>query len=178
MIRTRFAPSPTGVLHIGSVRTALFCWLYARHNDGEFLLRIEDTDKERSSSENVDAILDGLAWLGIEADQQPVFQTQHLDRYREIIELWLEEGKAYRCYCTTEELAVLREKQMEAGEKTRYDGRCRDRNPPVDRAESVVRFKNPLDGEVEVHDQIKGKVIFQNSELDDLIIARSNGMPT
>ncbi len=177
-VRTRFAPSPTGVLHLGSVRTALFCWLYARHCQGEFVLRVEDTDRERSTQENVDAILDGLHWLGIDADTEPVFQTHRFDRYAEVIEDWLESGKAYRCYCSREDLDRRRARQMERGEKARYDGRCRDRQDAPKDLPSVVRFRNPLDGEVVVNDAVRGRVVFQNAELDDLIIARSDGMPT
>ena len=178
MIRTRFAPSPTGVLHLGSVRTALFCWLHARHHDGKFVLRIEDTDRERSTSENVDAILEGMRWLGLDWDEGPFFQTKRYDRYREIIDQWLEEGKAYYCYCTREELDQLREQQMAAGEHVRYDGRYRDRDEPRPGVDPVVRFKNPLDGEVVVEDLVRGRVVFQNEQLDDLIIARSDGSPT
>lgn len=177
-VRTRFAPSPTGVLHLGSVRTALFCWLYARHCGGDFVLRIEDTDRERSTPENVDAILDGMAWLGLEADEGPFFQTDRFDRYREVIERWLAEDKAYHCYCTREELDELRAGQMERGENTRYDGRCRTRTEPRDGVDPVVRFANPLEGDVIVEDLVRGRVTFQNSELDDLIIARSDGTPT
>ena len=177
-VKTRFAPSPTGVLHIGSVRTALFCWLYARHCHGKYVLRIEDTDRERSTEENVQAIFDGLDWLGIESDEEPVFQTSRFDRYREVIDQWLEEGKAYYCYCTKEELDELREKQKAAGEKMRYDGRWRDRTDVREGVDPVVRFKNPLDGEVAVEDLVRGTVVFQNEELDDLIIARSDGTPT
>ena len=177
-VRTRFAPSPTGVLHLGSVRTALFCWLYARHHGGQFVLRIEDTDKERSTPENVDAILDGMDWLGLDADEGPFFQTQRSERYQEVIDQWLDEGKAYYCYCSKEELDELRAGQMARGEKTRYDGRCRDRQAPREGVAPVVRFKNPLDGEVVIDDQVRGTVVFQNAELDDLIIARSDGTPT
>ena len=177
-VRTRFAPSPTGVLHIGSVRTALFCWLYAHHCDGKYVLRIEDTDRERSTPENVDAILDGMAWLGMEADEGPFFQTDRFDRYKEVADQWLEEGKAYHCYCTKDELEELRAGQMERGEKTRYDGRCRNGAEPREGIEPVVRFKNPLDGDVVIEDQVRGTVVFQNAELDDLIIARSDGTPT
>jgi len=177
-VRTRFAPSPTGVLHLGSVRTALFCWLYARHCDGKYVLRIEDTDRARSTAENVEAILDGMAWLGIDADEGPFYQTEHFDRYKEVIDEWLEAGKAYHCYCTKSDLEVLRAEQMERGEKTRYDGRCRDRPEPREGIEPVVRFKNPLDGDVIVQDRVRGTVVFQNAELDDLIIARSDGTPT
>ena len=177
-VRTRFAPSPTGVLHLGSVRTALFCWLYARHCGGKFVLRIEDTDRERSTPENVEAILDGMSWLGLDADEGPYYQTERFDRYAEVIDEWLDEGKAYHCYCTREELDELRAGQMERGEKTRYDGRCRDRSEPRAGVDPVVRFENPLDGEVVVEDQVRGTVVFQNAELDDLIIARSDGTPT
>jgi glutamyl-tRNA synthetase len=177
-VRTRFAPSPTGVLHLGSVRTAFYCWLYARHCGGQFILRIEDTDPERSTKENIDAILDGMEWLGLTVDEGPFYQTQRFDRYREVIDQWLAEGRAYRCYCTKEELAELREKQMNAGERVRYDGRCRDRTEPRDGIEPVVRFKNPLDGEVVVDDQVRGRVVFDNAQLDDLVIARSDGSPT
>jgi glutamyl-tRNA synthetase len=176
--RTRFAPSPTGVLHIGSVRTALFCWLYARHTDGNFVLRIEDTDRERSTVENVDAILDGLRWLGLDADEGPVFQTQRFDRYREVAEEWLAEGKAYYCYCSKAELEAMREEQLARGEKTRYDGRCRSCREPRAGVTPVVRFRNPTDGEVVVLDQVRGRVVFRNRELDDLIILRSDGTPT
>jgi glutamyl-tRNA synthetase len=177
-IRTRFAPSPTGVLHIGSVRTALFCWLYARRNEGTFILRIEDTDRERSTPENVEAILDGLKWLGLDADEGPVFQTQRFDRYAQVIEEWLASGKAYHCYCSREELDALRAEQMAAGKKTRYDGRCRERREPREGVAPVVRFRNPLDGDVVVNDLVRGRVVFSNTELDDLIVARSDGTPT
>jgi len=177
-VRTRFAPSPTGVLHLGSVRTALFSWLYARRHGGQFILRIEDTDRERSTKENVDAILDGMAWLGLSADEGPFYQSQRFDRYREVTNQWLAKGKAYHCYCSKEELAELREQQMNAGDRVRYDGRCRDRTEVRDSIDPVVRFKNPLDGEVAVNDQVRGRVVFQNAQLDDLIIARSDGTPT
>jgi len=177
-IRTRFAPSPTGVLHLGSIRTALFCWLYARHHGGRFILRIEDTDRARSTPENVEAILDGMAWLGLDADEGPFYQTQRFDRYREVADQWLADGKAYHCYCSKEELAELREKQMAAGGRIRYDGRCRDLKVPRAGLDPVVRFRNPLDGEVIVNDQIRGKVVFENAQLDDLIIVRSDGSPT
>ena len=177
-VRTRFAPSPTGVLHIGSVRTALFCWLHARHHDGQYILRIEDTDRERSTEENVHAILDGLAWLGIDADEPPIHQTSRFDSYAEVIEQWLADGKAYHCYCTRVELEELRAHQMARGEKTRYDGRCRDRTEPREGIDPVVRFRNPQTGEVVVNDLVRGRVVFRNEELDDLIIARSDGTPT
>ena len=177
-VRTRFAPSPTGVLHLGSVRTALYSWLYARHHGGQFILRIEDTDPERSTKENIDAILDGMAWLGLGADEGPFYQTQRFDRYREVIGRWLADDQAYHCYCTKEELAELREKQMKAGGRVRYDGRCRDRTEPRDGVEPVVRFRNPTAGEVVVHDQVRGRVVFENAQLDDLVIARPDGSPT
>ena len=177
-VRTRFAPSPTGVLHLGSVRTALFCWLYARHHDGQFILRIEDTDKARSTKENVDAILEGMEWLGLNWDEGPFFQSGRYDRYREVIDQWLEEDKAYHCYCTKEELEQLREKQMADGGHVRYDGRCRERTEPREGVDPVVRFKNPIDGQVVVEDQVRGTVVFENVQLDDLIIARSDGSPT
>jgi glutamyl-tRNA synthetase len=177
-VRTRFAPSPTGVLHLGSVRTALFCWLYARRYEGQFILRIEDTDRERSTKENVDAILEGMNWLGLDWDEGPFYQTERFDRYREVIEQWLQEGKAYHCYCTKEELDTLREKQMAEGGHVRYDGRCRDRTEPRDGVEPVVRFRNPTEGQVVVDDQVRGRVVFENAQLDDLIIARPDGSPT
>ena len=177
-VRTRFAPSPTGTLHLGSVRTALFCWLYARHHGGQFILRIEDTDRERSTKENVDAILEGMAWLGLDPDEGPFFQSERMERYREVIDQWLDEGKAYHCYCSKEELDQRREAQMAAGERVRYDGRCRDRKQPRDGINPVVRFRNPLDGEVTVNDSVRGQVVFENVQLDDLIIARSDGSPT
>lgn len=177
-IRTRFAPSPTGVLHLGSVRTALFCWLYARHHNGQFILRIEDTDKERSTKENVNAIIEGMTWLGLDADEGPFFQSQRFDRYREVVDLWLDEGKAYRCYCTKEEIDELRAGQMERGERVHYDGRCRDRQTPREGVDPVIRFKNPLEGEVVVSDAVRGRVVFENAQLDDLVIARSDGTPT
>lgn len=176
--RTRFAPSPTGVLHLGSVRTALFCWLYARRHGGQFVLRIEDTDRERSTDNNVQAIFDGMQWLGIDADEGPYFQSRRFDRYRAVMEDWLAQGNAYRCYCTREELSELREKQLAAGERVRYDGRCRDRSMPRDGVQPVIRFRNPVDGTVTVEDQVRGTVVFDNAQLDDLIIVRSDGTPT
>jgi glutamyl-tRNA synthetase len=156
----------------------LFCWLYARHHGGQFVLRIEDTDKERSTQENVDAILDGMDWLGLDADEGPIYQSERFDRYREVIDQWLDSGDAYHCYCTKDELEELRAGQMARGEKTRYDGRCRQRTEPRAGVDPVVRFKNPSDGEVVVHDQVRGRVVFQNEELDDLVMARSDGVPT
>lgn len=177
-IRARFAPSPTGYLHIGGARTALFSWLYARKHGGKFVLRIEDTDLQRSTAESVNAILEGMTWLGLEYDEGPFFQTERLDRYQQVIQQLMDEGKAYHCYCTKEELDAMRAEQMAVKAKPRYDGRCRSRIKPREGVQPVVRFKNPLDGHVVVDDLIRGKVVFQNSELDDLIIARSDGSPT
>ena len=177
-IRTRFAPSPTGVLHLGSVRTALFCWLYARRHSGAFVLRIEDTDRERSTPENVDAILDAMAWLQLDADEGPIFQTERMDRYRQVIDEWLADGKAYHCYCSKAELDELRAAQTQRGENTGYDGRCRERTAPRDGVSPVVRFRNPSQGQVVVTDLVRGRVVFDNRELDDLVIARSDGTPT
>jgi glutamyl-tRNA synthetase len=178
-IRTRFAPSPTGYLHIGGARTALFSWLYARKHGGTFILRIEDTDLERSTAESVDAILQGMTWLGLEYDEGPFFQTHRFPRYKEVIDRMLKEGTAYHCYCSKERLETLRNEQMARKEKPRYDGKCRHgvATPPKD-IPPVVRFRNPPDGAVVVEDLIRGKVVFQSSELDDLIIARSDGTPT
>jgi glutamyl-tRNA synthetase len=178
MIVTRFAPSPTGMLHIGGVRTALFSWLQARRHGGRFILRIEDTDRERSTDEAVRVILEGMAWLGLSADQGPFYQTARFDRYREVIAQLLASGKAYRCYCTKEELEQLRAEQMARKEKPRYDGRWRDRTDSRPGVDPVIRFKNPRDGAVVVHDLVHGDVVFQNKELDDLIIARGDGTPT
>ncbi len=177
-VRTRFAPSPTGMLHIGGVRTALFSWLYARHHGGTFILRVEDTDRERSTDEATQVILDGMQWLGMTADEGPFYQTRRMDRYREVIDQWLVEKKAYRCYCTREELEELRAGQMAAKQNPRYDGRCRDRTDVREGVPFVIRFKNPLDGTVVVDDQVHGRVVFENTQLDDLIIARSDGTPT
>lgn len=178
-VRTRFAPSPTGYLHIGGARTALFSWLYARKHGGTFILRIEDTDLERSTAESVNAILEGMTWLGLEYDEGPFFQTKRFPRYREVMEQMLRDGKAYYCYCSKERLEQLRTEQMARKEKPRYDGRCRlgVANPPAD-VKPVVRFKNPQDGVTIVEDLIRGRVQFHNSELDDLIIARADGTPT
>ena len=177
-VRTRFAPSPTGYLHVGGARTALYCWLYARKNNGIFILRIEDTDLERSTPEAVQAIFDGMHWLGLEHDEGPFRQTERFGRYKEVIQQLLNEGKAYRCSCSKERLEALREQQMANKEKPRYDGHCRDKNLPHSDQPYVIRFRNPETGEVVVDDQVHGKVVFQNSELDDLIIARSDGTPT
>jgi glutamyl-tRNA synthetase len=177
-VRTRFAPSPTGLLHVGGARTALYCWLHARRHSGTFILRVEDTDRERSTEEAVRVILDGMKWLGLDADEGPFFQTQRMDRYREVIAQMLRAGTAYHCYCTKEELDALRAEQMAKKEKPRYDGRWRDRTDKRPGVDPVVRFKNPLDGQVVVDDVIHGRVTFENRELDDLIIARADGSPT
>jgi glutamyl-tRNA synthetase len=177
-VRTRFAPSPTGFLHIGGLRTALFCWLYARHHGGQFVLRIEDTDLERSTEAAIQQILDGMKWAGLAYDEGPYYQTKRFDRYKQVIDQLLASGHAYRCYCTKEELAQLRADQMARGEKPRYDGRWRERTDVRPDVPPVVRFKNPLDGEIVVDDVVHGRVVFQNAELDDLIIARSDGSPT
>lgn len=179
IVRTRFAPSPTGYLHIGGVRTALFSWLYARQHQGQFILRIEDTDRERSTQESVNAILEGMAWLELQYDEGPFYQTQRFDRYQQVIEQLLAEGKAYYCYCSKERLEKLRAEQMAHKEKPRYDGYCRHLTLPMPSdIKPVVRFKNPVEGEVVVRDLIKGTVTFKNKELDDLIIARADGTPT
>ena len=175
---TRFAPSPTGLLHVGGARTALFCWLYARRTNGKFILRIEDTDRERSTEEAVRVILEGMAWLGLDADEGPYYQTQRFDRYREVIRGMLQAGTAYHCYCTKQELDALREQQIARKEKPRYTGICRERSEPRAGVSPVVRFRNPPDGAVVVQDLVHGPVTFQNAELDDLIIARSDGTPT
>ena len=179
-VRTRFAPSPTGDLHIGGARTALFCWLFARRHGGRFVLRIEDTDRARSTEASVATILEGLSWLGLDWDEGPIFQSRRFERYREQIRRLLGQGDAYHCYCSRERLEALREAQRDRGEKPRYDGRCRDRagDPPPGGAAPVVRFRNPLAGEVVVEDAIKGRIAFANAELDDLVIARADGTPT
>src|SRR5580693_930560 len=177
-IVTRFAPSPTGLLHVGGVRTALFSWLYARRLQGKFILRVEDTDRERSTAAATQVIIDGMAWLGLQADEGPYFQSQRFDRYREVLAGMLRAGTAYHCYCSKQELDALREGQIARKEKPRYTGICRARTEPRPGVAPVVRFKNPLTGEVVVNDLVHGPVTFQNSELDDLIIARSDGTPT
>ena len=178
-VRTRFAPSPTGYLHIGGVRTALFNWLYARHCGGTFVLRIEDTDKERSTNESVQAILEGMAWMGLDYDEGPIYQTDRLERYKEVIDQLLDAGQAYRCYCTREQLDKVREEQRAQGIKPRYNRHCRDQhNPERPDVESVIRFKNPLEGSVQFDDAIRGQIVISNEELDDLVITRANGTPT
>src|SRR5215467_7634358 len=179
-IVTRFAPSPTGFLHIGGARTALFNWLYARGRGGRMLLRIEDTDRERSTQAAIDAILDGLAWLGIEWDGDTVYQFPGSPRHREVVEELLAAGKAYRCYASPEELAQMREAARSAGTSKLYDGRWRDRSPSEAPAgvKPVIRFKAPLTGETSIDDQVQGRVTWQNENLDDLVLLRSDGTPT
>ena len=179
MIKTRFAPSPTGHLHVGSARTALYAWLYARHCDGQFVLRIEDTDLERSTPEHVQAILDGMHWMGLDYDEGPFYQTKRFARYKEVIQQLLDDGYAYRCYCTKERLEQLRTAQMINKQKPKYDERCWNlAKPPMPDAPFVIRFRNPKEGSVKFDDKVLGLVEFNNSELDDLIIARTDGTPT
>jgi len=175
---TRFAPSPTGMLHVGGVRTALFSWLYARRHRGTFILRVEDTDRERSTAEAIQVILEGMKWLELEADEGPYFQTARFNRYEAVLAEMLASGHAYRCYCTKDELEAMRNEQLARKEKPRYDGRCRSGNNVREGVAPVIRFKNPLSGDVVVDDLIHGAVVFRNEELDDLIIARSDGSPT
>lgn len=177
-IRTRFAPSPTGYLHIGGARTALFSWLYARKHGGEFILRIEDTDRERSTDESVQAILDGMQWLGLDYDEGPFFQTKRYDRYAEVTQKLLDSGYAYHCYCSREALDEMRESAMREKRKPRYDGTCRHRTSPVPGVEPVLRFRTPETGSVVIDDLVKGTIEIENTELDDLIIQRSDGNPT
>src|SRR5215475_12075570 len=173
-VRTRFAPSPTGYLHIGGARTALYCWLEARHRGGEFILRIEDTDRERSTQEAVQAILDGMHWLGLDADEGPYYQTLRMDRYRQVAEDLLRAGKAYYAYETKDDIEAMRNAAMAKNEKPRYNGYYRDRDEP----NRVLRFKNPLSGTVVFDDKVKGRVEWSNEELDDLVLIRSDGFPT
>ena len=178
-VRTRFAPSPTGYLHIGGARTALYCWLEARRRGGEFILRIEDTDRERSTQEAVQAILDGMNWLGLGHDEGPYYQTLRMDRYREVADQLLREGKAYYAYETKDEIEAMRNKAMAEGVKPRYNGYYRDRNEPYrDDPNRVIRFKNPASGSVVFDDKVKGRIEWSNEELDDLVIFRSDGFPT
>lgn len=178
-IKTRFAPSPTGYLHVGGARTALYSWLYSRHNKGEFVLRIEDTDLERSTQPAIDAIMDGMNWLNLNWDEGPYYQTKRFDRYNQVIDQMLSAGTAYRCYCSKERLEQLREDQMAKGEKPRYDGCCRGNNHNHSADEPhVVRFLNPQEGSVIFDDKIRGPIEFSNQELDDLIIRRTDGSPT
>src|SRR6266481_16407 len=181
--RTRFAPSPTGYLHIGGARTALFSWAYARRHDGTFILRIEDSDVERSTPEAVQGILEGMAWLGLDYDEGPFYQMQRMDRYQAVLQKMLDKGDAYYCYTAPDELDAMREAQRARGEKPRYDGRWRPEPgknlpTPPQGITPVVRFKTPLTGTTEWHDLVKGHIVFENTELDDLIIARADGTPT
>jgi glutamyl-tRNA synthetase len=177
-VRTRFAPSPTGYLHVGSARTALYSYLYAKKHKGIFILRIEDTDLERSSQESVQAILDGMEWLGLKHDDGPYYQTHRFDRYRAVAQELVSQKKAYKCYCSKERLEELRNQQMANKEKPRYDGLCRNLKSHPENTPHVIRFLNPTDGEVIFDDAVHGKTVFRNTELDDLIIVRTDGSPT
>ena len=175
---SRFAPSPTGDLHVGGARTALYAWLYARHLGGKFILRIEDTDKERSTQSSTDAIVQAMDWLNLQYDEGPIFQSDHTARYLEVIKQLLDENKAYRCTCSIERLDAMREAQMQQGAKPKYDGHCRDLHLDEHCGDHVIRFKNPLEGNVTFIDQVKGEITVSNQELDDMIIARTDGSPT
>ncbi|MCC5855411.1 MAG: glutamate--tRNA ligase [Idiomarina sp.] len=179
---SRFAPSPTGYLHVGGARTALYAWLVARAAGGKFVLRIEDTDRERSTQEAIDAIFAGMSWLGLDWDEEPIFQTQRFERYGQLIDQLLAEGKAYKCYCSQARLETMREEQMAAGLKPRYDGKCRDLTEEAREAfagqPNVIRFRNPQEGTVMFDDHVRGRIEISNQELDDLIISRSDGTPT
>src|SRR3954462_8036944 len=182
-VRTRIAPSPTGFLHLGTARTALYSWAYARHHGGEFVLRIEDTDVARSTQDSIDQILASMLWLGLDYDEGPIYQMQRLDRYRAVIDQMLAAGSAYHCYCTPDELTAMRDAQKERGEKTHYDGRWRPEPgkvlPPVPQGvPPVVRFRNPPEGDVSWDDLVKGRITINNREIDDLIIVRPDGVPT
>jgi glutamyl-tRNA synthetase len=177
-VRTRFAPSPTGYLHLGGARTALFNWLLARQTGGQFVLRVEDTDRERSTDESVQAILDGMKWLQLDYDEGPFFQTERYDLYKKVIDQLVESGHAYRCYCSKERLDEMRETARREKRKPRYDGTCRERTEPVPGVEPVLRFKTPLEGSVVIDDLVKGRIEIDNAELDDLVICRSDGNPT
>jgi glutamyl-tRNA synthetase len=177
IVKTRFAPSPTGYLHVGGARTALFSWLYARKHGGKFVLRIEDTDLQRSTAESINAILEGITWLGLEYDEGPFYQTRRFDRYNTVIQELLDRGLAYRCNCSRERLDKLREQQMQRKLKPRYDGHCRERHVAFEEPH-VIRFRNPTEGSVVVDDLVRGRIIFRNEELDDLVIRRSDGSPT
>ncbi|MGB5715734.1 MAG: glutamate--tRNA ligase [Gammaproteobacteria bacterium] len=176
-IKTRFAPSPTGYLHVGGARTALFSWLHARKHGGKYVLRIEDTDLQRSTVESINAILEAMTWLGLDYDEGPFYQTSRFDRYNEVIDELLQQNLAYRCNCSRERLEALREGQMQRKQKPRYDGHCRSQSVGAGEPH-VIRFRNPLEGSVVIDDQVRGKIIFQNDELDDLIIRRTDGSPT
>ena len=176
-IKTRFAPSPTGNLHVGGARTALFSWLHARKHGGKYVLRIEDTDLQRSTAESINAILEAMTWLGLDYDEGPFYQTRRFDRYNEVIDELLQQNLAYRCNCSRERLEALREGQMQRKQKPRYDGHCRSRSVDADEPH-VIRFRSPPEGSVVIDDQVRGKIVFQNDELDDLIIRRTDGSPT
>lgn len=178
MIKTRFAPSPTGHLHIGGARTALYAWLYARKHQGHFILRIEDTDHERSTQEYVDAILEGMKWLGLDYDEGPFYQSARYDRYRAVADELIAKGYAYRCYCSKERLEKLRETQLANKEKPRYDGHCRNLNLNDLAQPHVIRFRTPHQGEITFHDQVYGVINVANAELDDLVLVRTDGIPT
>ncbi|MEM7081335.1 MAG: glutamate--tRNA ligase family protein, partial [Pseudomonadota bacterium] len=169
---TRFAPSPTGYLHVGGARTALFCWLQAQKEQGRFVLRIEDTDRQRSTDEAVEAILDGMQWLGLDADEAPVFQTDRFERYAEVVRQLVDGGHAYPCYCSAEELESMREAQRNRGEKPKYDGRCLHRQSPPSDVPVAIRFRSPTTGNTRFTDLIRGELMVDNSEIDDLIIQR------
>jgi glutamyl-tRNA synthetase len=177
-VRVRFAPSPTGHLHIGGARTALFNWLYAKNNRGTFILRIEDTDRTRSTDEFIDSIIEGIKWLGLDWNEGPFRQTDRFDVYRSYAEKLMKEGKAYYCYCTPEELEQRRQEALAQGSSPKYDGRCRNLGSPVPDRKPVIRFRMPQEGEAAVDDVIKGRIVFDNAQLDDLIIVRSDGSPT
>lgn len=177
-VRVRFAPSPTGYLHIGGVRTALFNWLFARKHGGTFILRIEDTDLSRSTEESIQEIIEAMKWLGLDWDEGPFRQMERQAVYRKTVDTLLAEGKAYRCYCTQEELEARRQSALKQGQKPKYDGKCRNLNNPPQAAPSVVRFKTPQAGSVTINDMLRGAIVFDNSELDDLIIQRTDGTPT
>ena len=177
-VRTRFAPSPTGYLHVGGARTALFCWLHARRHGGTFILRIEDTDRERSTPEAVDAIVEGMTWLGLEWDEGPYFQSERAERYRKAVESLLDAGSAYRCWCSPERLERVRTEQLARREKPRYDGHCRERRSSPSPDPHAIRFRTPRDGETVFEDLVRGDIRIRNDELDDLVIVRRDGMPT
>ncbi|MDJ0927059.1 MAG: glutamate--tRNA ligase [Gammaproteobacteria bacterium] len=177
-VKTRFAPSPTGFLHLGGVRTALFCWLFARRHDGAFLLRIEDTDRERSTQDSIDAILTGMTWVGLTWDEGPYYQTQRYDRYREVAAELQATGHAYHCYCSPQELEDMRAQQVAAGQNPKYDGRCRNRRDIPAGVQPVLRFRTPQAGKIVVDDLVRGRVVIENRELDDLVIVRADGNPT
>ena len=177
-LRVRFAPSPTGYLHVGGARTALFNWLLARKQGGTFILRIEDTDLERSTRESLDAILEGMKWLGLDWDEGPYYQSDSFPLYKEYVQNMLDRGKAYKCFCSAEELEARRNRAMQEGRKPKYDGTCRERAAQSDDSPFVVRFRAPQGGEVAFNDLIKGQIVFPADELDDLIIQRTDGTPT